>query len=95
MITETTDLFPDLPPSLSPRLKWIEEHAISVRKNPGIFDNEEPYEAWIGDFTEAVEDIANNGDYATLIAFGATENEALARLAEVNGFNLWEGAADL
>lgn len=89
-MTTPAELFPtEQVQSLSPRLRWMRNHRISTRKNPNLSDDEEPFEAWIGDFEEAVLDVAEHGEYSKLLKPGSTIHDALVRLAKANGWRLW------
>lgn len=75
-----TTLF-DLPESKSPRLLWMEKHALQTH----YFKDAELGKEWMAG-------IANNGrinDESSFIGFGLTEDEALANLAIALGVKLW------
>lgn len=68
----------EVPEQLSPRLKWMREHAIKVYKS----DVSDALEPWIADSSRALK--------AGTSAFsGATEDEAIVELAKANGWKLW------
>jgi len=79
------DLFPDLPPVLSPRLRWLHEHDVKTRQTP---EHHLTWEAWIGDYPETVDDILAASVQGRIIA-ADSEEEAVASLAELNGWKLW------
>lgn len=90
------DLF-NVEPTLSPRLQWMHRHNISVAKNPAVtkaladeYDEPwQPYEAWAGEYSDAVDDVAENGEYNTKLGIGATVEDALADFARRAGLKLW------
>lgn len=86
-----TELFPEAEVrSLSPRLKWMQQHGIRTQENdPELEFN---WDAWTGNRHEAIiksfeafEQDAICDCYAT----GKTEEEALAKLARAKGLKLW------
>lgn len=77
------DLFPDLPPVLSPRLAWLQEHDVSTR-----LDVEGRWMAFTGPEAPNSKEEAHKMLISAL-CFAATEEDAIIRLAERNGWPLW------
>lgn len=79
----------------SPRLKWKKKHQIQTRKN--VHGDPEPWEAWWGDYSEALErQLGSCGHvYGPFLAVGETEEDALVQYSKSNGIKLWneEGAS--
>jgi len=71
----------EIPVSESPRRQWLKKHRISTDKSSCVPDDEEPWNAWVGDLSEAIE----NDDVGT----GTTEDDALCDLAKRLGIRLW------
>ena len=69
----------EIPVSESPRLKWLREHGVKVGKN--IF---EPTHS--DDFRFGYKFAAHCGDVSE---YGHDEDEALIKLAILNGWKLW------
>ena len=65
----------------SPRLRWLERHAVKTYKSPYVLDDEEPWSAWAGDFEVAMK--------KHTIVNGATEEEAITNWAKETGTRLW------
>ena len=74
--------------TLSPRLAWMREHSVKVRRNQDVPPEAGQWEAWTGEFTSAVEDVAEHGDTSKRMGYGHGEVAAVLDLAERNG---WEG----
>jgi len=70
-----------IPISESPRLRWLKKHHISTHKSDCMPDDEEPWNAWAGELSEAIEDGSN--------CTGATEADALCALAKRLRIRLW------
>ena len=70
-----------IPISESPRLRWFKKHRISTHKSDCVPDDEEPWNAWVGELSEAIED--------NLVRTGVTEDDALCDLAKKLGIRLW------
>jgi hypothetical protein len=89
----TSDTLFPIEETLSPKLAWMKKHSVSTRRNQ--YGGPEPWEAYVGDYTEAVEDVGANGETSIRMAYGDTEMDALANLAIQNGWLLWneEGLA--
>lgn len=92
---DMSDLFPDLPVVLSPRLQWMQEHDVSVEQS--LHEGQECeltgrsgplWEAWYGDRPEGVNDSASFRMKGRLV-LATTEEDAIIRLAERNGWPLW------
>ena len=77
---DTMELF-QLPISESPRRLWLKKHRISTHKSDYLPDDEEPWNAWAGELSDAVED----GSHGT----GSSEDDALCTLAKKLGLGLW------
>lgn len=78
-------LFP-LPISLSPRLKWINEHGVTTYYEPaGALGDDAGWSAYIGTNDEESEEMEEAGR----LCFGHTEDEALERLAKAQSWRLW------
>ena len=71
----------EIPVSESPRLKWLKKHRISTHKSSPVPDDEDPWNAWVGDLSEAIED--------DRVCTGMTEDDALCDLARQLGLRLW------
>ena len=71
----------EIPVSESPRRLWLKKHRISTHRSDCVPDDEEPWNAWVGDLAEAIED----GSVGT----GATEDDAVCDLAKMLGIRLW------
>lgn len=94
----STDLFPNCQSILSPRIQWMHHHGIHCELNRGRRDRDcvECWEAFQGDL-EVARDRAHEyaADYGEdpfhnrYLARGATEEEAISRLAIANGWKLW------
>ena len=82
-----SDMFPEAYES-SPRLKWMQEHRVSVRCNMDVPVESGRYEAWNGEFMSAIEDVAQNGEASKRMGYGFGEVQAMLDLARKNG---WEG----
>ena len=83
-----SELFPpEEVQSMSPRLLWMVEHGIRTMINRR--GDVEPWEAFVGDRTTAIEDTASNAHFSKLIQWGASEDYALYKLAVINGWPLW------
>lgn len=76
-----TELF-DIEPSLSPRLKWMQEHKVRVTEVARHFQDEFGLPAWCAHSTE--QNPEGTGD---------TEDEALVDLARKLGIRLWNEQA--
>jgi hypothetical protein len=70
-----------IPVSESPRRLWLKKHRISTHKSDCFTDDDEPWNAWVGELSEAIED--------NLVRTGATEDDALCDLAKKLGIRLW------
>lgn len=81
----TDDLFPELPPVLSPRLKWMQEHGVQTRETP---EHHLRWEAWIGEYPETPDEVITASVQCRIIA-ADSEKEAIAGIAELNGWKLW------
>ncbi len=92
-----TSLFPDLPPSISPRKAWVEKYGILTH----WFDDAEPGQRCMA-IIPLLEDKAAGRDVADcmahncrrydeggLIGYGDTLTEALTALAVIHGLKLW------
>lgn len=74
-----TDLFPDLPPSLSPFCAWKKRHDIRT----------EPVEVWVGGTRFPDKWRACSPDKTTAVFEGPTEEEACWSLALACGLEHW------
>ena len=74
-----------IPVSESPRRLWLKKHRISTHKSDCVPDDEDPWNAWVGDLAEAIE--------ANLTCTGNTEDEAICALAKKLGLRLWNEEA--
>lgn len=82
------DLFPDLPPVLSPRLAWLQEHDVTTFPAP-LNGREGPlWEAWYGARPSNAKEYAL-AQMQSRIALATSEEDAIIRLAERNGWPLW------
>lgn len=79
------DLFPDLPPVLSPRLKWLEEKGVKTGHRETLHL---PWEAWIGEYPVTPDEVIQAAS-SNRLTCALTEDEAVASLAERNGWKLW------
>lgn len=68
-------------------LAWREQHGVRLSLNRSM-RGEAPWEAWTGSRDAAIEDVAENGDEATLMGYGATWARACMDLAEHQGWSL-------
>lgn len=75
-----------IPISESPRLRWFKKHCISTHRSDCVPDDEDPWNAWSGELSDAIED--------GLLCTGATEADAVCALAKRLRILLWneEGA---
>ena len=77
----------DVPVSLSPKRKWMAEHGIKLHETPPMLVGEPDeltgeiaaFYAYTGELPWESKDMAE----------GATEHEALAKLAQKKGWKLW------
>jgi len=67
-----------VPVQLSPRLAWMEKHAVKVYQSD-VADTAIPW----------VADSLNAKTSATSVFAGATQDEAIVALALANGWKLW------
>ena len=70
-----------IPISESPRRLWLKKHRISTHKSDYVADDEDPWNAWTGELSDAIED--------DLLCTGATEADAVCALAIKLGIRLW------
>jgi hypothetical protein len=77
------ELLFDIPETLSPRLRWLNKHGIQTYKSPYVEAGDEPWAAWQGELTEAIN--------ADTLATGETEDEAIVNYCKRNGIQLWNG----
>lgn len=83
-----SDLFPDLPVVLSPRLKWMQEHGVTTFPAP-LNGREGPlWEAWYGVRPSGKKEYSSAHMQGRLV-LATTEEDAIIRLAERNGWPLW------
>jgi len=72
---ERLELFDSLPPTLSPRLQWIEKHGVWTKRSEFV-DFHQPEAAW-------------TATAAGLTGTGPTEDAAIVELAKRMGIKLW------
>lgn len=65
----------------SPRLAWMERHAIRTMLCKLVQAGENPWMAWTGDLMDAIEREA--------AGYGETEDDALFEFAKKNGLRMW------
>ena len=70
----------NLPPSPSPRIKWMREHAIQTHYCADIEDG--PWSAWTGSLADAIETEDGMG-------YGMTEEDAVIDYAKNANLKLW------
>lgn len=70
-----------VPVQLSPKLAWIQAHNISIEHHKHLCPGDEPWSAWIGMLSDAIEN--------DKVGTGETEYEALVSLALAAGIKLW------
>lgn len=70
-----------IPISESPRRLWLKKHRISTHKSDCVPEDEDPWNAWVGDLAEAIED--------NLLCCGSSEDDALCALAKKLRIRLW------
>ena len=75
-----SDLF-NIPECPSPRLQWLEVNGVKFRHHPEMGDKS--WVAYLDDYDEAM-------SYGPgMMAYGATQDDALVSLAKFNGWRLW------
>jgi len=78
---------------LSPRLSWMVRHDVRTKKRADLVHDVDPWEAWVGEYeyalTETLQGTKCYPDASPFLAWGADEDEAIIRLAENNGWRLW------
>ncbi len=99
-----SELFDNLPDSKSPRLLWMEQHGVSVRFRNQPTLGEDQWECWKGAYEERV--IKVFGDAETItgepcdpfespdFAMAPTLQEVIVKMAERNGWRLWNKKGD-
>lgn len=87
----SNDLFPDLEPSMSPKLRWLKKHNVTVERNQRLADDEELWEAWVWQRNDAIQQQEEffEGLSGPYFAAANTEDEALYKLAVANEWRLW------
>jgi hypothetical protein len=78
-----SDLFPELETILSPRLEWMQKHNVSTR-----LDIPCRWMAFTGPEAQNHREEASKVIRAEL-CFATTEEDAILRLAQRNGWRLW------
>ena len=94
-----SDALFDIPPSLSPRLQWMEKHHIKIHYSPECAESpwlalmpfEEHRAMNIGDI---MAEACRLYDEQGRLGYGSSEDDALAEMARKSGIQLWneEGA---
>lgn len=79
-----SDLFPDLPLALSPRLQWLQEHDVKTQE----LAEDVLWGAWYGDLPKNSKE-EQDAILKSRLALCMTEEEAILRLAQKNGWKLW------
>ena len=80
-------LFPDESVAMdSPRVAWMKKYKVHVDIDPSAFPH---VAAYVGEYSDAVLDVAENGDQSRLLQLGNDEDEAITELAKRNGWKLW------
>jgi hypothetical protein len=87
------DLFSDIQPSLSPRLKWMQKHKLQTRLNPHLESREAPWEACQVDPGQDLNDALVEALGLGILATGETEEAALVEWAQLTGTPLWHEEA--
>lgn len=80
-MSEQTDMFPGQPPTLSPRLKWIEQHKLMLV--PCEADLEDNPDGWLCGYRDDFEDARFTERFKDM-GFGETELEAEISFCEKN-----------
>lgn len=90
-----TDLFPDLPMVLSPRLAWMQLHDVSTcqlladgQESPETGEEGPLWCAYIGEMPEASQ--ASAARMAGRLVLATNEEAALERIAYRNRWELWK-----
>ena len=81
------DLFPDLPEQKSPYLEFRDRHGIRTKYRKDIPAECGRWEAWMGDYEEAVKKMDNENCYpceSPSLAYDNREIDAVRELAERN-----------
>jgi hypothetical protein len=78
-----SDLFPDVKEILSPRLQWLQEHDVSTRLDVGG--------RWMAFTGKEAQSSAEESKKMidSQLCFATTEEDAIERLAQRNGWKLW------
>ena len=71
-----------LPPTKSPKQKWIERHNLNTSEAPELA---EPWSCWAGNLSAALD--------AGTVAHGNTEEDAIVQWAIQNNVRLWNEEA--
>jgi len=77
----------EIPPTLSPRLQWIDKHQLRTQHCAGL--PEAPWCAWLpeNDWDSETSTAYDGDDDA--VGFGLTEDEAVIKLAIIHTIPLW------
>lgn len=89
MTHQINELFPaEETASLSPRLRWMRKHNVSVKFNSDA-EPYEPWEAYIGRY-DPMKQLNCSGELeGPFMASGDCEHDAIVKLAVANGWKLW------